>query len=69
MAKPNIGDRHEIQPTDLNYSAAAVGWINRGVTFVHGKASDETAQVKITEVKKRHLHARIKEVISPSPNR
>ena len=69
MTKPDIGDRHEIQLTDLTYSASAVGQINGIVTFVHRGAPDETAQVEITEVKKRHLHARIYEIISPSPDR
>jgi 23S rRNA (uracil1939-C5)-methyltransferase len=69
MTKPDIGDRHEIQLTDLTYSASAVGQINGIVTFVHRGAPDETVQVEITEVKKRHLHARIHEIISPSPDR
>ena len=69
MTKPNIGDQHEIQLTDLTYSAAAVGQINGIVTFVHRGGPGETAQVEITEVKKRHLRARINDVISPSPDR
>ena len=69
MAKPDIGDRYEIQLTDLTYSASAVGRINGIVTFVHRGAPGETARVEIAEVKKRHLHARINEIISPSPDR
>jgi 23S rRNA (uracil1939-C5)-methyltransferase len=69
MTKPDIGDRHEIQLTDLTYSASAVGRINEIVTFVHRGGPGETAQVEITEVKKRHLHAQINEIISPSPDR
>lgn len=69
MTKPDIGDRHEIQLTDLSYSAAAVGRINGVVTFVQRGGPGETAQVEITEVKKRHLHARIDKIISPSPDR
>lgn len=69
MTKPDIGDRHEIQLTDLTYSASAVGRINGIVTFVHRGVPNETAQVEITEVKKRHLHARIDKVIAPSPDR
>jgi 23S rRNA (uracil1939-C5)-methyltransferase len=69
MIKPDIGDLHEIQLTDLTYSASAVGRINEIVTFVHRGGPGETAQVEITEVKKRHLHARISDVISPSPDR
>lgn len=69
MTKPAIGDRHEIELTNLAYSAAAVGRINGIVTFVDRGAPNEKAQVEITEVKKRHLHARIKEIISPSPDR
>ena len=69
MIKPDIGDRYEIQLTDLTYSASAVGRINGIVTFVHRGGPGETAQVEITEVKKRHLHARISDVISPSPDR
>ena len=69
MTKPNIGDRHEIQLTDLSYSASAVGRINGVVTFVRQGGPGETAQVEITEVKKRHLHAQINEIISPSPDR
>lgn len=69
MTKPDIGDRHEIQLTDLSYSASAVGRINGIVTFVHRGGPGETAQVEITEVKKRHLHAQINEIISPSPDR
>ena len=69
MTKPDIGDRHEIQLTDLSYSASAVGQINGIVTFVHRGGPGETAQVEITEVKKRHLHAQINEIISPSPDR
>ena len=69
MIKPDIGDRHEIQLTDLTYSASAVGRINEIVTFVHRGGPGETAQVEVTEVKKRHLHARINEIISPSPDR
>ena len=69
MTKPEIGDQHEIQLTNLTYSGSAVGRINGVVTFVHRGGRDETAQVEITEVKKRYLHARIKEVISPSPDR
>lgn len=69
MTKPDIGDRHEVQLTDLTYSASAVGRINGVVTFVHRGAPSETAHVEITEVKKRHLHARINEIISPSPDR
>ena len=69
MTKPDVGDRHEIQLTDLTYSASAVGRINGIVTFVHRGAPSEKARVEITEVKKRHLHARINDVISPSPDR
>ena len=69
MTKPDIGDRHEIQLTDLTYSASAVGRINGMVTFVHRGAPGEAARVEIAEVKKRHLHARINEIISPSPDR
>ena len=69
MTKPDIGDRYEVQLTDLTYSASAVGRINGVVTFVHRGAPSETAQVEITEVKKRHLHARIGEIVSPSPDR
>ena len=69
MIKPDIGDLHEIQLTDLTYSASAVGRINEIVTFVHRGGPGETAQVEITEVKKRHLHAQINEIISPSPDR
>ena len=69
MTKPAIGDQHKIQLTDLTYSASAVGRINGVVTFVDWGAPNETAQVEITEVKKRHLHARIKEIISASPDR
>lgn len=69
MTKPEIGDRHEIQLTDLTYSTAAVGRINGIVTFVHRGGPGETAQVEITDVKKRHLHARIDKIISPSPDR
>lgn len=69
MTKPDVGDLHEVQLTDLTYSASAVGRINEIVTFVHRGVPSETARVEITEVKKRHLYARIKEVISPSPDR
>lgn len=69
MTKPDIGDQHEIQLTDLTYSASAVGRINGIVTFVYRGAPCETARVEIAEVKKRHLHARINEIISPSPDR
>ena len=69
MTKPDIGDRHEIQLTDLTYSASAVGRINGVVTFVHRGAPGEAVQVEITEVKKRHLHAQINDIISPSPDR
>ena len=69
MTKPDVGDRHEIQLTDLTYSASAVGRISDIVTFVHRGAPGETAQVEITEVKKRHLRAQINEIISPSPDR
>ena len=69
MAKPDIGDLHEVQLTDLTYSASAVGRINGVVTFVHRGAPSETAHVEITEVKKRHLHAQINEIVSPSPDR
>ncbi len=69
MTKPDIGERHEIQLTDLTYSASAVGRIDGIVTFVHRGVPGETAQVEITEVKKRHLHARINEIISLSPDR
>ena len=69
MTKPDIGDRHEIQLTDLTYSASAVGRTNGIVTFVHRGAPGETAQVEITDVKKRHLHAQINAIISPSPDR
>ena len=69
MTKPDIGDQHEIQLTDLTYSASAVGRINGIVTFVRGGAPNETARIEITEVKKRHLNARIDEIISPSPDR
>ncbi len=69
MTKPGIRDRHEIQLTDLTYSASAVGRINGIVTFVHRGAPGEAAHVEITEVKKRHLHARLHEIISPSPDR
>ena len=69
MTKPDVGDLYEIQLTDLSYSAAAVGRINGIVTFVHRGGPGETAQVEITEVKKRHLHARINEIISPSVDR
>ena len=69
MTQPDIGDRHEIQLTDLTYSASAVGRIDGIVTFVHRGGPGETAQVEITEVKKRHLYARINEIISPSPDR
>ncbi|RKU10654.1 23S rRNA (uracil(1939)-C(5))-methyltransferase RlmD [Candidatus Poribacteria bacterium] len=69
MTKPDIGDRHEVQLTNLTYSASAVGQINGVVTFVHRGAPSETAHVEITEVKKRHLHARINEIVSPSPDR
>lgn len=69
MTKPDIGDQYEIQLTDLSYSAAAVGRINGIVTFVHRGGPGETAQVEITGVQKRHLHARINEIISPSADR
>lgn len=69
MTKPDIGDRHEIQLTELSYSASAVGRINEIVTFVDRGAPGETAQIEITEVKKRHLRAQINEIISPSPDR
>ena len=69
MTKPDIGDQYEIQLTDLSYSAAAVGRINGIVTFVHRGGPGETAQVEITRVQKRHLHARINEIISPSVDR
>ena len=69
MTKPDIGDRHKVQLTDLTYSTSAVGRINGIVTFVHRGAPNETVQVEIIQVKKRHLRARINDVISPSPDR
>ena len=69
MTKPRVGELHEIQLTDLTYSAAAVGRVNGLVTFVHRGAPCEMAQVEITEVKKRHLRARINEITTPSPDR
>ena len=69
MTKPDVGDQHEIQLSNLTYSASAVGRINGMVAFVHRGAPNETAQVEITEVKKRHVHARLKAVLSPSPDR
>lgn len=69
MTKPHVGELHEIQLTDLTYSAAAVGRVNGLVTFVHRGAPCEVAQVEITEVKKRHLRARINEITAPSPDR
>ncbi len=69
MTKPDIGDQYEIQLTDLTYSASAVGRINGIVTFVHQGAPGEMARVEIAEVKKRHLYARINEIISPSADR
>ncbi len=69
MTKPHVGELHEIQLTDLTYSAAAVGRVNGLVTFVHRGAPCEMAQVEITEVKKRHLRARINEITTPSPDR
>ena len=69
MTKPDVGDRHEIQLTDLTYSASAVGRINGVVTFVDRGAPGEAVQVEITEVKRRHLHAQINEITSPSPDR
>ena len=69
MTQPNVGEQHEIQLTNLTYSASAVGRLNDIVTFVHRGAPNETALVEITGVKKRHLHARIVDSISPSPVR
>ena len=69
MTKPDIGDRHKVQLTDLTYSTSAVGRIDGIVTFVHRGAPSETVQVEITETKKRHLHAQINDIISPSPDR
>lgn len=67
--QPALGDQHEIQLTSLTYSGSAVGRINGVATFVQRGAPNETARVEVTEVKKRHLHARIVDLISPSPNR
>ncbi|MCZ6679800.1 MAG: 23S rRNA (uracil(1939)-C(5))-methyltransferase RlmD [Candidatus Poribacteria bacterium] len=69
MTQLNVGDQHEIQLTGLTYSASAVGRINDVVIFVDGGAPNETALVEITAVKKRHCHARIINLISPSPDR
>lgn len=69
MRIPDVGDLHEIHLSDLAYSADAVGHIDGIVTFVHRGAPGETAKVEITQVKKRHLRARINEILSPSSDR
>jgi tRNA/tmRNA/rRNA uracil-C5-methylase (TrmA/RlmC/RlmD family) len=64
-----IGGRHVVTINDIAFGGEGVARIGEFVVFVHFVALGETAEVELTEVKKRFARAKLLRVITPSPDR
>lgn len=64
-----VGQVHTVQVQDIAFGGDGVARINEFVLFVPFVLVGETVEVEITEVKKSFARARLRRVITPSPER
>jgi len=64
-----VGQVHTVQIQDVAFGGEGVARINEFVLFVPFVIAGETAEVEVTEVKKHFARARLRRVITPSPER
>ena len=65
----NVGDRLEVEITDMAFGGDGVGKVDGFVVFVPFVIVGELALVEITERKSDFARARLLQVITPSPDR
>ena len=64
-----IGDRFELEISDLGHDGQGVGRWQERVVFVPGALPEERVAVVVRRVQKRHLEAELQAVLQPSPLR
>jgi len=63
------GDEYEVRARALNSGGAGICGIDGYVVFVPGMLPGERAMVRVTETRPSYAHARITELLEPSPDR
>ncbi len=65
----NVGDKIELDITDLSSEGCGVGRIEGIAVFVDGALPGELVEAEITGVKKKYFTAKLINIVTPSPNR
>jgi 23S rRNA (uracil1939-C5)-methyltransferase len=63
----SVGDRLELEITDLGHDGQGVGRHDGQVVFVSGALPGDTVQVRLQAVARRHLVGQLQRVLTPSP--
>ncbi len=63
------GEKYILTFTDTSLLGAGIARLDGIALFCPGTAAGDTAEVIITEVKKRYIHARLLRIVTPSPDR
>ena len=63
------GEKYILTFTDTSLLGAGIARLDGLALFCPGAAAGDTAEVIITEVKKRYIHARLHRIVTPSPDR
>ncbi len=65
----SVGDRLQLEITDLGHDGQGVGRHDGQVVFVSGALPGDTVQVRLQAVARRHLVGQLQRVLTPSPDR
>ncbi|MDM7952151.1 MAG: 23S rRNA (uracil(1939)-C(5))-methyltransferase RlmD [Cyanobium sp. CZS 25K] len=65
----SVGDKLQIEITDLGHDGQGVGRHGGQVVFVSGALPGDTVQVRLQVVARRHLVGELQRVLTPSPER
>ena len=65
----SVGDRLELEITDLGHDGQGVGRHDGQVVFVSGAIPGDTVQVRLQAVARRHLVGQLQRVLTPSADR
>ncbi len=65
----NVGEKLQLEITDLGHGGQGVGRHEGQVVFVSGAVPGDTVQVRLVAVARRHLIGQLQRVVAPSPQR
>jgi 23S rRNA (uracil1939-C5)-methyltransferase len=65
----NVGEKLQLEITDLGHDGQGVGRHGGQVVFVSGAVPGDTVQVRLVAVARRHLIGQLQRVMAPSPQR